>query len=240
MTAPARQMLAASLYTPDFSHDFPEDDLDFNSPIGNTEKDDYLISTIANKLRYSELFESFNYYDFGQTLIVGSHILSTRRLGLTPHDRSLTFGSEFKNHLSYEKSQTHASSWIGPLSHIIQEVGRVPDGWAGENTKGPSSSILRDFVSLEASLPAKVSPPQVEIDPDEGYVSLRWFDASHKNSITVTFFGNFKLIVTFSSLEGRDKPARELNIGITRDLHELSFIMSEDDFERVLLTDAMR
>lgn len=130
---------------------------------------------------------------------------------------------------------TFYGDWEGPLELAIHELGRLPDGWAGAGSKAPSSAILLDLQSLNALLPAGVPSPEVEVDQDDGFVSLRWFDNAAANSLTISFFGGHRIIVTFSSLEGNDRPARELNV---RESREVTSVLSEN-FESLLTTNAV-
>lgn len=126
--------------------------------------------------------------------------------------------------------------WGGPLEVAIHELGRLPDGWAGEGSKAPSTSILLDIQSLNSLLPPSVTAPEIDVDQDDGFVSLRWFDAGAVNSLTITFFGGHKIIVTLSSLEGNDRAARQLNI---RDVGEVTSFLSDTAFESLLTSNAL-
>ncbi len=123
--------------------------------------------------------------------------------------------------------------WSGPLGLAIHELGRLPDGWAGQGSRAPSPSILLDIQFLNAFLPQGVVTPEVEVDQDDGFVSLRWLDENAANSLTIAFFGGHRIIVTFSSLEGKDRPARELHIG------EVATILGDPDFESLLTSNAL-
>jgi hypothetical protein len=72
---------------------------------------------------------------------------------------------------------------------IITAIGALEDGWSGEQSKAPSPSVSADIVVALAGM-AFAKEPDVEVDPDDGSVILRWLKASESFSLTFLGKGN--------------------------------------------------
>lgn len=90
----------------------------------------------------------------------------------------------------YEPALLPVARWNSPLSRIIREVGRLADGWAGENSRAPTDEIVRAMQTLAGLLPAGATEPSAEIDPDDGTVALTWTSANKDESFTTTIFNS--------------------------------------------------
>ncbi|MBX5181678.1 hypothetical protein HJB88_03325 [Rhizobium sp. NZLR5] len=88
---------------------------------------------------------------------------------------------------------------------ISMELGRLRAGWAGEGTIAPGTKLILDIQNVAASFPAETSMPEIEVDPDDGSVILRWMSLDADCSLSLTFLGKREVTVFYSS------PERSLN-----------------------------
>ncbi|MFS8115184.1 hypothetical protein QD460_25960 [Rhizobium jaguaris] len=84
---------------------------------------------------------------------------------------------------------------------VVRELGRVKAGWAGEGSVAPSTKVLRDIRSASVCLPQFVKMPEVEIEPDDGSVVLRWMDEAAIASFSLSFHGKSEVIGFLSTTE---------------------------------------
>ncbi|MGR9224035.1 hypothetical protein [Rhizobium leguminosarum] len=94
---------------------------------------------------------------------------------------------------------------------IAMELGRLNTGWAGDGTVAPGTKLVLDIQNAAASFPAEASMPEVEVDPDDGSVILRWITSNAERSLSLTFLGKGEVTVFFSSPE-RTTPARKYEV----------------------------
>jgi hypothetical protein len=83
---------------------------------------------------------------------------------------------------------------------IVTELSRLTDGWAGQGTRAPTTSIIDD-VDLVISV-LNINPdniPEVQID-DDGATTLLWTDLDG-SLLTLEFFGKGYVACTFSHAE---------------------------------------
>src|SRR5690554_1291916 len=100
-----------------------------------------------------------------------------------------------------------------PLSAVLSELSSLRLEWMRSgHDPCVASEILSDIQAFRECVPSGACLPEIEIDPDDGFISLRWLDHQHTKSVTATFFGANRVIVTFSALDGSDFPARELDV----------------------------
>lgn len=64
--------------------------------------------------------------------------------------------------------------FIGRMEKIQRDLERLRDGWSGPGTKAPSEQTLTDFYRLVGAMPAAIRTPEVEVDDETGYITLRW------------------------------------------------------------------
>ncbi|TBB25193.1 hypothetical protein ELH51_27315 [Rhizobium ruizarguesonis] len=89
---------------------------------------------------------------------------------------------------------------------VVRELGRVEPGWAGEDSVAPSTRVLRDIRSVSVCLPQFIKMPEVEIEPDDGSVILRWTDDAATASFSLSFHGKGE-VIGFLSATNDAKPA---------------------------------
>lgn len=127
---------------------------------------------------------------------------------------------------------TETQSVGSVVLNAVRNLGRLRDGWAGPDSHAPSTTTINDIVLVlftTVSIIRNVEP-DVEVDPDTGSVSLRWYDAERNNSLTISFFGAGKVIATHSSLEAPGLGAREFS---TRRIGELLSFLTESGIENI-------
>lgn len=116
--------------------------------------------------------------------------------------------------------------------NLVRNIGRLKDGWAGPDSRAPSSTVTDDILRIlfSTNILVRGAEPEIEVEADYGFVSLRWFDADHQNSLTITFYGGGRIIATYSSLVAPRLGAREFS---TQDIGELSSFLSETSIENI-------
>lgn len=77
---------------------------------------------------------------------------------------------------------------------VVRELGRIKDGWAGENSKAPAQQILDDIELALNRLPPDASSPLIEIDEEDGVVALRWIAEDRLRSFSLVFTGNERVV----------------------------------------------
>lgn len=86
---------------------------------------------------------------------------------------------------------------------IAVELEGLEDGWAGKGTVAPSAEVVRDVVAvLDQLLSAR--RPSIEVDPDDGAVSLRWVSSDGGRSLSLVFLGNGRV----SAVDATANPPR--------------------------------
>lgn len=99
---------------------------------------------------------------------------------------------------------TNAKSgdWAQRLDKIIIELGRLKPNWDGEGAPAPSQSLLTQMEQALQNLPRETREPDVEIDPSDNSIALRWWTDDNQAAFAMTFTGNGRVYgVTSSSAE---------------------------------------
>jgi hypothetical protein len=91
------------------------------------------------------------------------------------------------------------------VDQIVRELGRLTDGWAWPEAKAPSESVLKDVQTAAVALPHTLRKPEVEVDPDDGAVVLRWL-GENGQTFSLTFVGN-GFVTGFLSSDNDKLPA---------------------------------
>lgn len=118
-----------------------------------------------------------------------------------------------------ESTEKLSYRWRSPFSHIIRELGRFKDGWAGEASRAPSDAIIRNIQATVAFLPVGTKEPEAEVEPDDGAVSISWTNTGKTASFSLTFFPSGKVGGAYASLEGGSLPGWICGIGDQRKLN---------------------
>jgi hypothetical protein len=115
--------------------------------------------------------------------------------------RSWIEGS-FKHPVNVRATPTR---WISAVEQVVKEVGRLRADWAGEGSKAPTREVLRDLEQVACYLlPAKVRRPEVEVDVDDGFVTLVWMSGDRKRMFSLNFHGMGSVIGSYTSIENAE------------------------------------
>ncbi|VVT14839.1 hypothetical protein [Hoeflea sp. EC-HK425] len=140
-----------------------------------------------------------------------------RGLAAEPYSRS-----SGRNRLVVHNS---ATSWA---MRIVSELGRLKEGWAGEGSAAPKSSIGRDILTVYPQIDAR--NPDVEIDDETGNVSFRWFGRDALSAVTMNFIGEGKIVVTYTRVSVEGSKFEEFN---SAQLQAISAYFMEDDIAEI-------
>jgi hypothetical protein len=72
---------------------------------------------------------------------------------------------------------------------ITSVLAEMKDGWFGALSKAPLASVRQDIASALVGI-SFVFDPDIEVDPDDGSVILRWVNGSESFSLTFLGQGN--------------------------------------------------
>jgi hypothetical protein len=61
-----------------------------------------------------------------------------------------------------------------PFEKLLSEVERLKDHWAGPDSVAPPKEVVRDLRAFLSQLEPKTRVPEVDVDTDDGSVTLRW------------------------------------------------------------------
>tara|TARA_R110000868_G_scaffold411715_1_gene707932 strand:- start:701 stop:1315 length:615 start_codon:yes stop_codon:yes gene_type:complete len=116
------------------------------------------------------------------------------------------------------------------LAAPIMELGRLVDGWCGEGSVAPGRQTLYSLLSIARYLPDDTRYPDIEVDEEDGALTLRWENPKGALALFVGKSGRSQLIES-TLVDGRVRSeGRELtpdNFGkITRILASSSSIRS--------------
>jgi hypothetical protein len=165
--------------------------------------------------------------DVLQIEVVEAHILkSARALTSGRAVLSALLGSE--NELAFVHRSSKSSSSV--IEQIVRELGRLNDGWAWSEAKAPSESVLRDMQTAAIALPHNMRRPEIEVDPDDGAVVLRWVLAATNRTFSLTFLGNGS-VTGFLSSDDDPQPAWASRVN---DAGRLVTRVSEDRIYQVI------
>jgi hypothetical protein len=83
-----------------------------------------------------------------------------------------------------------AKDWARHLDRVVSSLGRLKDDWAGPSSLAPSQAILVDLETVLRVLPSNTKEPEVDVDPSDGSVTVRWWSADEKTAFAMSFLGN--------------------------------------------------
>lgn len=83
---------------------------------------------------------------------------------------------------------------------IARELEDLSDGWAGEGSYAPKSKTVQELTTVIDQLSFKIRMPSVEVDPDDGSVSLTWLAPDRQRSFTFVFMGDGKVTGVFATV----------------------------------------
>jgi hypothetical protein len=117
--------------------------------------------------------------------VIGTSVAMTSpsRAGTVRNDGSLTAGLASES-AALTPSFGQPSRVVAALDLVIVQLGRLRDGGAGDGTKSPTEATLRDVAATLTCLPPNTTMPSLEVDPEDGYVTLIWQKPEHLFALT--------------------------------------------------------
>ncbi|TBD68308.1 hypothetical protein ELH16_08570 [Rhizobium ruizarguesonis] len=168
----------------------------------------------------------------------GRNTLSHHITYITPHEvdsPSATWTKANSFHGVTEDAYARIAHWHSSrhrnvAQKVVRELGRLKNGWAGSGSVAPSANILRDIQLVASSLPSSTRSPDVEVDPDDGSVVLRWMQEGALRSFSLTFVGQGR-VTGFYSADDSSAPAWRLKAS---DSIRLAIKFSADNVQSLL------
>lgn len=117
----------------------------------------------------------------------------------------------------WHQHPTTRDGWSDELQAVLEEVGRLKDGWAGPASIAPKAGAVRDIQSVVALLPIGTKKPSVEVDPSDGEVKLAWRSSTEPRSLAISISGDRKARIIQSDLNKRPiSPFCEIDLASER------------------------
>jgi hypothetical protein len=108
-------------------------------------------------------------------------------------------------------------TWSDDLQGILEEIGRLKPGWAGNGSVAPHPGVVKDIQTIVALLPLGTKKPSVEVDPSDGEVKLAWRSDAEPRALAITVCGDRKAKVIQSDLNRRPSvPFSEIDLASQR------------------------
>ena len=147
----------------------------------------------------------------------------------------LISGHGLRDVFLYTPSQVHVlSSAMGRMEKIQRDLERLRDGWAGQDSKAPSSQTLTDFERLVSALPSDIRLPEVEVDDETGYVTLRW--SSPIVGLSFVLRGSGKALFVRTTV-GQPTVVSSRTFDLGPDTHGIArYLATSSDYRAVLET----
>ncbi|MDI2109516.1 MULTISPECIES: hypothetical protein [Bradyrhizobium] len=73
---------------------------------------------------------------------------------------------------------------------VVLELARLKNGWAGEGSMAPPKATIKDVGAVLDLLPISAAMPLVEVEEDDGTVSLRWLASDGQRSFSLVCRGS--------------------------------------------------
>lgn len=127
-------------------------------------------------------------------------------------------------------AQRYQATHSSVAQKVVRELGRLKNGWSGAGSVAPSDNILRDIQLVASSVPSLTRAPDVEVDPEDGSVVLRWMEAGASRSFSLTFVGQ-GWVTGFYSADDTSAPAWRLRAS---DSIRLAIKFSNDNVQSLL------
>ncbi|GAA0754922.1 hypothetical protein GCM10010203_17060 [Actinomadura yumaensis] len=86
---------------------------------------------------------------------------------------------------------------------VIDEVVSLVSGWDGEGSIAPTSEGKRSTVEIAAILGKFIDSAEVEVDPSDGGVALRWFSNSERALVSIDIRPTGKAVVVGTNVGGK-------------------------------------
>jgi hypothetical protein len=82
------------------------------------------------------------------------------------------------------------------IVRLLSDLSRIPEEWAGPDSKAPSAEVLRDVARVFAAFGPGTAPPEAEVDEDDGAVTLLWQRGREAFSLMLNGDGNVTGVVS--------------------------------------------
>jgi hypothetical protein len=115
---------------------------------------------------------------------------------------------------TFQINTRHASRlWSHTMAGCVDRLGRMADGWAGTDSKAPSSVAIRELQGLAPFLPLMTRTPEIEVEPSDGEIKLAWRATLVPRSIAIAFSGDSIARVLQANIEEPvDEPYLEIRL----------------------------
>lgn len=73
---------------------------------------------------------------------------------------------------------------------VVLELEKLKDGWAGDGTMAPARKTVTEVAAVLDLLNSNALMPSIEVDEEDGAVSLRWITDDKQRSFSLVFQGS--------------------------------------------------
>lgn len=111
--------------------------------------------------------------------------------GLAQDNASIALNDRTQNVVSIRRRASRAErrNANGGLSLLVRDLGRLSNGWCGEDSVAPTERVLLDIQQVLSLVAGEIKVPETEVDPDDGMVVLRWSGEGYTATFSLTFPG---------------------------------------------------
>lgn len=144
-------------------------------------------------------------------MLVGSNVSASAYSGVSipfPHSKqALLRGSRDL----FESNWPDNGASIPQADAILSDLGRLVDGWSGPESKAPSENVRQDVTKVLSALSlTDDNLPEVEVDDDDGSVTLVW-PISDDEILTIDFTGSGKAFCTYTHRDSRHSQFKSIS-----------------------------
>lgn len=149
-------------------------------------------------------------------------LVSGRYVAATSSNRHAGLGPVVS---AYEATQ------FGVPDRVVAELEKLSDGWAGEGSLAPTPATIQDVDLVLSALPASSIMPDIEVDDDDGVVTLRWMTTQQTKSCALVFRGDGRVTGVFSTIDPPRSTAWSANV---RDDTKIAIALDELSVREVI------
>lgn len=92
------------------------------------------------------------------------------------------------------------------MDEIVEEIRNIKPGWAGPNTKAPTQWMVENVKTIAVRhLFGVRNPDDVEIDPDDGTVTIWWSHPTHGQHFALSFQTRSKVMGVLTDMFNKTK-----------------------------------
>lgn len=100
-----------------------------------------------------------------------------------------------------ERSNQRQSAESSVADHVVLELGKLENGWAGKGSAAPSRKIIEEIAAVMDLLPKNIAMPSIEVEEEDGMVSLRWIAVNGQRSFSLTCQGTGRVTGVVSTVD---------------------------------------